>query len=159
MPMKTSIIKMTWRSIKKSLGRYMALLLIVALSAGFFAGLKLTKDAMVNTGDKYLAEQNFYDFRLLSTLGFSKEDVSAFSDMEGVEYAEGMMSVDAIIEYEEANKEFKLMSIPEYINLVSLTAGRMPEHENECLADADKYTEEDIGTVVQLATENGEDID
>lgn len=159
MPMKTSIIKMTWRSIKKSLGRYMALLLIVALSAGFFAGLKLTKDAMVNTGDKYLAEQNFYDFRLLSTLGFSKEDVSAFSDMEGVAYAEGMMSVDAIIEYEEANKEFKLMSIPEYINLVSLTAGRMPEHENECLADADKYTEEDIGTVVKLATEKGEDID
>ena len=157
MPMKTSIIKMTWRSIKTSLGRYMALLLIVALSAGFFAGLKLTKDAMVNTGDNYLSEQNFYDFRLISTLGFCDDDVSAFEAMDGVKCAEGMMSVDAIIGYEGANKEFKLLSIPENINLVSLTAGRRPEQADECLADADKYTEDDIGTVVKLSKENGEE--
>lgn len=159
MPMKTSIIKMTWRSIKTSLGRYMALLLIVALSAGFFAGLKLTKDAMVNTGDNYLTEQNFYDFRLISTLGFCEDDVSAFEALDGVKCAEGMMSVDAIIGYEGANKEFKILSIPENINLVSLTAGRMPEQANECLADADKYTEEDIGTVIKLSKENGEEIE
>lgn len=156
--MKTSIIKMTWRSIKNSMGRYMALLSIVALSAGFFAGLKITKDAMVNTGDIYLSEQNFYDFRLISTLGFTDEDVEAFEAMKGIAYAEAMKSVDAIIEYKGANKEFQILSIPESINLVSLVEGRMPENKKECLVDADLYTKDDIGKVVKLVDENSEDI-
>ncbi len=155
---KTSIWKMTWRSIKTSMGRYMALLSIVALSAGFFAGLKITKDAMVNTGDKYLSEQNFYDFRLISTLGITEDDVEAFKKLDGVACAEGSYSVDAIIEYKDADKEFKIMSIPEDVNLVSLVSGRMPQTETECLADADRYTEDDIGTTVKLAKNNGEDI-
>ena len=70
-----AVFKLTWRSIRAFFGRYIALLLIVALSAGFFAGLKITKDAMANTAEQYLNEQNFYDFRLYSTLGFTKEDV------------------------------------------------------------------------------------
>ena len=44
--MISSVLKLTWRSIRTFYGRYIALLLIVALSAGFFAGLKVTKDAM-----------------------------------------------------------------------------------------------------------------
>ena len=40
--MNNSIIKMTLRSIRSFLGRYIAIMLIVALGAGFFAGLKIT---------------------------------------------------------------------------------------------------------------------
>ena len=155
---KTSLVKMTFRSIKTSRGRYMALLLIVALSAGFFAGLKITKDAMVNTGDIYLNQQNLYDFRLMSTLGLTDEDVEAFEKLDGVKHSEGLFSVDAIIEYEGADKEFQILSIPESVNLASLKAGRMPEYDNECLVDADKYTEDDIGTTVSLTGENDEAI-
>lgn len=64
--MVSSVLKLTRRTIRTFFGRYMALLLIVALGAGFFAGLKITTDAMVNTGDKFLSEQNFHDFQLLS---------------------------------------------------------------------------------------------
>ena len=73
----TAILKMTRRTIRTFFGRFMALLLIVAVSAGFFAGLKVTTEAMIKTGDQYLTEQNFYDFRLFSTLGFTEEDVAA----------------------------------------------------------------------------------
>lgn len=157
-PMKTSIIKMAWRSIKNSMGRYMALLSIVALSAGFFAGLKLTKNAMVNTADIYLSDHHFYDFRLISTLGITEEDVKEFAKLDEILNAEGTYSVDAIIEYKDADKEFKIMSIPELVNQISLVEGRMPENKKECLVDADKYTKEDIGTTVKLANSNGEDI-
>ena len=73
-----SIFKMTGRTIRSFKGRYMAILLIVALSAGFFAGLKITTDAMLHTGGEYFEEQNFYDFRLFSTLGFTEDDVKEF---------------------------------------------------------------------------------
>ena len=79
--------KSTLREIKHSLGRYMAILAIVALGVGFFSGLKVSKTAMVNTGDTYLKNTNFFDYRLICSYGFTTEDVasiaeSAFPDHE-----------------------------------------------------------------------------
>ena len=57
------------------MGRYLAILAIIALGVGFFSGLKVTKPGMVETGNKYLREHNFYDFRLLSSIGFDADAV------------------------------------------------------------------------------------
>lgn len=46
------------REIKKSLGRYLAILAIVALGTGFYCGLKVSTDAMVATCDSYLKDAN-----------------------------------------------------------------------------------------------------
>ncbi len=153
-----SVFKMTGRTVRTFFGRYMALLLIVALSAGFFAGLKLTKNAMRNTGDEYLAVQNMYDFRVLSTLGFTEEDAESFAALAGVEYAEGTYSTDAMMIHDNNARAYKLMAIPENINLPSLVAGRMPTAENEILADDERFTEEDIGSTIILADENEESV-
>lgn len=159
MPMKTSIIKMTWRSIKNFKGRYMALLLIVALSAGFFSGLKVTKSSMANTCDNYLYEQHMYDFRLMSTLGFTKEDIDAFEQLEGVMYAEGIKSVDAMLLYDEESKPYKVFMLPKETNLPSVTAGRLPQNVYECLVDDVKFTKDDIGKVIKISDENSEEVE
>ncbi len=158
MLMKTSILKMTWRSIKTFKGRYIALMLIVALSAGFFAGLKITKDAMANTCDDYLYEQRMYDFRLMSTLGFTDADVEVFEEFAGVKYAEGIKSVDAMLLYNDASRPYKIFMLPDKTNLPSVTAGRLPENNNECLADDVKFTKDDIGKVISLSDENDETV-
>ncbi|MDE6413757.1 MAG: hypothetical protein K2K42_07735, partial [Eubacterium sp.] len=76
--MNFSVFKLTNRSIKSSFGRFLAILLIVALSVGFFSGLKVTKTAMAQTCDEYLSSQNLFDFKLLSTIGFTDKDVETF---------------------------------------------------------------------------------
>lgn len=149
-----AICKMTWRTVKTFFGRFMALLLIVALSAGFFAGLKVTTDAMTETGETYFDKQNFYDFRLFSTLGFTSDDVERFAELYGIEFAEGSNTLDVLIKHEDAVHPFKVYALPEKTNLPSLTAGRLPTAENECLADADMFTKEDIGTKLSLSEEN-----
>ncbi|MGM9607359.1 MAG: ABC transporter permease [Oscillospiraceae bacterium] len=156
--MKRSVLKLTWRSIRTFFGRYMALLLIVALSAGFFAGLKITQDAMVHTGDKFLSEQNFYDFQLLSTLGFTGEDVERVSELSGVEAAEGSYSLDAMVACDGSDRPVKLLALPEEVNLPRLVAGRMPAAENECLADDERFGEDDLGTTIRIAEENDESV-
>lgn len=153
-----AVMKMTWRSVKTFFGRYMALLLIVAISVGFFAGLKITTDSMLNTGEIYLDEQNFYDYRLFSTLGFTEDDVKAFSELDGVELAEGTKSANVLIDYEDNKKAVTLMSVTEKINLPSLVSGRMPTERTECLADSKFYDEDDIGTTVSLSAENDESV-
>lgn len=69
------LLKSTLREIKSSLGRFLAILAIIALGVGFFGGLKVTKPSMIRTLDEYLNEQKFYDYRLLSSIGFEDEDI------------------------------------------------------------------------------------
>ena len=84
--------KSSLREIRKSLGRYLAILAIVALGVGFFCGLRVCRDAMIETGDDYLNRQNMYDYRLISTLGFDQSDAEAFATIEGVTAAAGAVN-------------------------------------------------------------------
>lgn len=152
-----SIAKLTWRSIRSFFGRYMALFLIVALSVGFFTGLKLTKSAMVNTLENYANEQRLYDFRVFSTLGFSEEDIERLSEIDGVSAAEGTVSAAILLEHNGEALPCELMSLPEKVNLPTLVAGRLPETAGEVLADDRKFSEADIGTVFTVADNNTEE--
>ena len=87
--MNRCTLKMLLRSIRRSLGRYLAILGIVALGVGFFAGLKSSFPAMRRTADDYWRQQHFHDFQLLSTLGFTEGDRAAFEEADGVAAAEG----------------------------------------------------------------------
>lgn len=149
-----AVLIMAVRSIRTHFGRFMAILLIVALSAGFFAGFRITTDAMLNTGEGYFDEKNFYDFRLFSTIGFEKADVEEFAELSGAEIAEGSYSADALIQFGDKVSPYKLHALTEKTNLISLEAGRMPAANNECLADVDQYTEADIGKTFTVANDN-----
>ena len=153
-----SIFKMTLRTVRTFKGRFIALCLIVALSAGFFAGLKLTTDSLRNTGSIFLTEHNMYDYRLYSTLGFEDEDVEAFEKLDGVESAEGCYTADVLIDFEGNNMALKFISISQSTNTVSLDYGRLPTEPNEVLADAERFGENDIGKKITLSTldKNGE---
>ncbi|MBQ8403819.1 MAG: ABC transporter permease [Clostridia bacterium] len=153
-----AVMKMTMRTIRTFFTRFMAILLIVALSAGFFAGLKITTDAMISTGEEYFEKNNFYDFRIFSTLGFNKNDVSRFENIDGIETAEGTYSVDALVRFGDNVSPYKLHALTEKVNLVSLEVGRMPTAPNECLADVDHYTEDDIGKKFLIVSENEESV-
>ena len=77
------LLKTAFREIKTSLGRYLAILAIIALGVGFFAGLRVTRTAMISTADHYLKDLAMFDDRILSTLGWTEEDVDAFQKLDG----------------------------------------------------------------------------
>ena len=79
--MKNLLFKSTLREIKSSLGRWIAILAIIALGVGFFAGLKACKPSFTETANTYLHQQNFFDFQLISTLGLEDEDVEIIEDV------------------------------------------------------------------------------
>lgn len=157
--MNRGMIKTTIREIKGSFGRYLAILAIVMLGVALFTGLKATTPAMIATENDYLAEQNFYDFRLLSTVGFEKEDVQKVAEMEQVADAECAVSVDAVCTFGDGNESaYKFHTMPESINQIILTAGRMPEKADECVLDSALYGEDMIGTQITVTDNNDEDM-
>ncbi len=155
--MSSGMIKTTIREIKGSLGRYMAILAIVMLGVGLFSGLKATTPAMIATESAYLTDQNFFDFRLLSTVGFTEESVETLSELTEIADAEGAVSVDAICAMGERSDIYKFHTVPEKINRVVLTAGRMPERDDECLLDSAMYGEDAIGARITVTDDNNED--
>lgn len=156
--MVKTLLRSALREIRQSAGRYLAILAIVGLGVGFFAGLRACQPDMMATGIKYLEEQEFYDFRLLSTLGFTQDDVDAFAARDDVTAARGALYTDFLSEIEEGSQVvIKAHSLTEGVNLPKLAAGRMPQAPDECLGDAKYFLEEDLGRVLPVVEENGED--
>jgi len=156
--MSKGMVKTTIREMKSSIGRYMAILLIVALGVGFFAGLKVTHDVMVNSADAYLTGLHFYDFRLVSTLGFDEDAEEVFEQEADVKAAEGSKSADVLMVREDhLELTVKTIEVPKKVNLVRLEAGRMPEQSNECVVDSHGFDESSIGSILRISDENEED--
>ena len=143
------------RSIRGSLGRYLAILAIIALGVGFFAGLRVTEPSILKTADAYIDELNLYDFRLVSTLGFTDEDVAAFSELKGVEVARGSVSADFIYVAEDGSEAVRhAHMLTEGVNGLDLVSGRLPESADECVLDAKYADESKLGTKIVLSDSN-----
>ena len=145
----------TLREIRGSLGRYLAILMIVALGVGFFAGLKVTKAQMIRTADEYLEAQHMFDFEIMSSLGYDEEAVEAMRAVPEVLAAEGVIEHDLLMT-DAVGTEYvvKALSIPEEVCTMDLRAGRMPERADECLLDAGFGGEQMIGQTLQVAETN-----
>ena len=124
--MKSMMRKTTVREIRNSFGRYFAILAIVALGVGLFAGLKMATPNMRATANDYFEKQQLFDYRMLSTLGFREEDVEAVREQADVRSASGSVSLD-IAYIDEAGNEsvMKVHSVTEDINGLSIIAGRI----------------------------------
>lgn len=156
--MKSNMWKSTVREIKQSFGRFMAIFAIVALGVSLFSGLKIIQPAMVTTTNEYLKEKGFYNYRILSTLGFEQEDVDFLAAQEDVRTAEGAVSFDILCMAGDDNETvMKACNLPEHINGIELIAGRMPEAADECLVDSKVFGESYIGEKIILSEDNEED--
>lgn len=156
--MKSMMKKTTLREIRESLGRYLAIMAIVALGVGLFAGLKITETVMVGSADAFWQAQQLYDYRLVSTLGFEEEDVQALAQKADVRAVQGAMEADVLYTDEQGNdKVLKAHSILENINMLETVAGRLPESDTECVVDDHLYGEEVIGSKIVLSGDNDQD--
>lgn len=156
--MKSMMKRNTFREIKKSFGRYFAILAIVALGVAFFSGLKITQSVMVHSADVYLKDLQFYDYRLVSTLGFTEENVEALAEKEDVRAAEGAISAEVL--YKDAGENervIKMHSITEKVNKLKLVAGEMPQSADECVVDSVLFSEDAIGSKLVLSENNTTD--
>ena len=146
------------RTILGSLGRYIAIMAIIALGVGFFAGVKNTKGSMMETLDKYVHDQDMYDYRLVSTYGFTEDDESELQKIDVVNEAQGSVTADFFSVDRDGNSIIlKAHSITDNINNPKLEKGRMPEADDECVVDSHFYTASDIGKSIKVTKENDED--
>ena len=154
---KSALRKNTLREIFRSPGRYLAILGIIMLGAGFFAGLRGTRDAMILTADDYLDKAVFFDFQLVSTLGLKEDAADALEGQAGIVAAEGSRQHDALVSFPEDDQVIRFYSLPKKVNLVTVTKGRLPEKDDEILLDASAGHSFELGDEVVVSELNTED--
>ena len=132
--------KDTLRTMRKTLNRFCSILLIVALGVGFFAGVRATGDDMRNTASDYYTDYNAMDIKVLSTLGFSQNDVEAVEAVAGVKQVYAGKYVDCLTLCQD-NFLTRILSLPQdpessqTMNRLRVLTGRLPQTANECVVD------------------------
>lgn len=151
---KKNFIKMSVRSVKGSLSRFLAIVSIVALGTGFLAGLLATTPDMKDSANEYFKESNLYDFYIQSTLGFSDENVKAVSDLSYVSDVMAIEQEDIMVSDSEGeNLETRIFHIDfndkDRLNKFTFLEGDIPKNDNECIIEVpNRYSyEANIGDV------------
>ncbi len=160
MVMKRNAMRRNLRqSIIKSLGRYIAIVMIIALGAALFVGLLMTKEDMVATGQVFMDEQNMFDLRLMNSYGWTREHLGEISQFDGIVDAEAVEYMDLIARKGDAEEDsvYRFLTIPETVNRIALRGGRMPQNPQECLAEGFHADDSILGQQVVIQPTNEED--
>ncbi|MDE6600236.1 MAG: hypothetical protein K2K34_09185, partial [Oscillospiraceae bacterium] len=155
--MKKKLILNTFRSVKNTKSRFIAIMAIIAIGSGFFAGVKSASPSMKMSAESYLREQGLADLHLMSELGFDDEDVSAVSGAVDADELYAGYSADLMMSGAgEGDCVVKVYSYnPESgINLPYVKEGRLPESAGEIFADDRFFSAQapEIGDVISLRT-------
>ncbi len=138
---KAALKKSARRAVKSSAVRFISIALISFLGAGIFAGLAAVSPNMKRVGDDYYDEKNVMDARMLSTYGFTEEDVAAIRGTEGVIGVMASYSVDATGNVDNKDYAFRMNGLPQennsedkdYMNQLKLIEGKWPDNINEAI--------------------------
>lgn len=151
---KTALRKEFWMSIRRSPGRFLSIFLIVALGVSFFSGIRSSEPDMRISGDRFYDETNLMDLKVQGTLGLTEDDVKALSEVEGIRSAEGGYSVDALCKVDENEKVLHIASYYDTVNKTTVSEGRMPKGDSECVLDEDfmKANGYEIGDTIELSS-------
>ena len=157
MKRKNMIRRNLTQTIRHSIGRYIAIVAIIALGAGLFTGLKVTKVDMVATVQSYTDRQNMFDVQVMNSYGWTEDDVFTLSQTDGIADTEGTISLDVLVHMgDNEDTAFKLMSIPERLNRPALDEGRMPSAPDECVVEGYFYDKSVIGKTLYISKNNTE---
>ena len=145
-----------YMEIRKSPGRFLSILFIVALGVAFFSGIRASEPDMRLTGDTYFDESNLMDIKAFSTYGVTQDDVDAILKIDGVEHAEGAYSADFMQIVDKKQKVLHVISLQDEMNQVKLSDGRMPQKAGECLADQDAGYK--VGDTIKLRSGTSDEV-
>lgn len=168
-------MKLLWkdlfRTIKQSLGRFIAIAGIIALGVGFYGGLRMSCNDMKIVSSEYYSNTNLMDIRIVSTLGLSDENIDALKNIDCVDGIMPAYETDILANWNDTQSTIRLHSLNEsaynstninnekiesednnYINRPILLDGEWPKNSDECVISlkASKVNQQNIGDEIDI---------
>lgn len=165
--MRKAVFKDFIRNIKGSLGRFFAIMAIVAIGVAFFAGVTASSGDMKYSSDSYYDEYNMNDIRILSSIGFTSQDIEAVSKVYGVKAVYKTNTHDVLVDYDGRENVAHISGVPvgkasdddSYINQLRIKEGRLPQNDKECVVKyEDTRKSMQVGDVISFKSGTEDDI-
>ena len=132
------------REIKSSYKRFISLLVMSMLGVLVFVGLKASPMDMTKSLDEYYDKNNVYDIKLISTLGFTDDEIKIIKKLNSISNVYGSYSKDVIVQAKEKESVAEIIGINEEINKIELKDGKLPENNNEIVVEEALLTHENL---------------
>ena len=162
--MTGALIKNTFRDIIGTKARFFSIMAIIALGVGFFTGIKATSPSMYTLAESYYRDKHLMDFRLVSTTGFTEEDIDAVASADGVQSVMPSYFFDVMTASDDGGELIRLIAVPgEYgdnsaLNDIVINEGRNVEKSGEIVTESVAFanTKHQIGGSVRFAPMAGD---
>lgn len=145
---KTALNKDLWRSIKHSKGRFLSILLLMALGSFALVGLFVAGPDMRAAASAYFGEYDVADVTVVSDYGLDEGDVAAIEGASGVRQVEFGYFSDVTVA--GTTESLRVTSAPEELSQFELVEGRMPEASDEMAVDTVLAGEYPLGSTITI---------
>lgn len=149
-----------WKSIRKSIthsmGRFISIMLLMALGSFALVGLTVTGPDMRATGTTYFKELNSADLTILSDYGIDESERNAIEKASGIRQVEYLYLKDVVIK--DTQTSVRILSKPSEISKYRIDEGNLPEQDDEIAIDRtykDKYKIGDTISFTEKANTEG----
>ena len=146
---KSALWKDVRRSIAHSKGRFISIMLLMALGSFALVGLFVAGPDMRATGEAYFGEYSLADLTVLSDYGLDDDDVAAINQASGTTAVEYGYFKDVTVE--GSTDAMRVMSMPDEVSQLELVDGRMPEREGEIAVDTNVGEQYAVGSTITVS--------
>ncbi|MCQ2407046.1 MAG: FtsX-like permease family protein [Oscillospiraceae bacterium] len=162
---KNTLLRNTLRRARRTKERFLSLFGIIAISTGFFAGLKASGPDMKDSAEQYYRETGLMDLHLLSNAGFCDDELDTLAERNDIAQLYGGYSETAFLPVKDqsADAVVQIYSLPgsarktgAQINQPSVIEGRLPEKSDECLLDSGYAGKYAIGDTINIVPNDSE---
>lgn len=157
--MKKTFFKNLFRDIKKTISRFLSIVVIITIGVAFYAGVRATSPDMKMSGDYYFNKNNLMDYKVISTLGLTKDDISEIQKQNGISNVQGSYSVDAVTEINKHQIVLNINSLPGEggINGIRIVRGRMPQKADEAVVEEKFFKKNNLKLNDNIVFKSGSD--
>ena len=148
---KKALNKDIRKSITHSWGRFISIMLLIALGSFALTGLSITGPDMRATGTNYFQKYNTADITITSDYGIDQTEIKQIEKAGKLKEVEYIYLKDVTVK--GTNKSFRLFSKTQNVSKYELESGRLPEKDNEISIDVKNKENYKIGDTITF-TEN-----
>lgn len=133
--MKNNVyLRSTFRDIKHSFGRFIAVVLIIFMGVLLFVGIKSVGPDLEKLGSQYFQNQQLSDLQIRGTAGLTEKDKKLVEQISGVQ-AELGNNFAYTEEEKDQNLQVYSYDKNQKQNRLELVKGKLPAAKNEAVVD------------------------
>lgn len=131
---KKNLLEDSFRNIKGSFTRFLAIVAMIALGTLVFVGMKLSSPNMAYTIDEMKNIQNAYDVKVESYIPLTKDDVDILKNYKYTDKIDSIKTTDVFLK-DDSDKIVRLSSLNSNVSKLIVTQGKIKDYGNYIALD------------------------